>query len=202
MTRPPLDFTDFFLDEHARCHAAAMSGADQQTIQDRLLDGLTDEAMRPHRRLNSIAWLLWHLSRSEDVMMNVLVTDGPQVLQQGGWRARLGRSDSDMGTGMGDAAVTTLSSQVDIGALLAYRTAVGRRTREVVRVLGRGELDQPIDASRLLLAGAFHHAEDGTSRVRGYRRDRKKRCVVTASHDFLHLGESLCIRSLVISRQG
>jgi len=40
---------------------------------------------RPHPRVNSIAWILWHMSRVEDAGLNRFVTDGTQVLDQGDW---------------------------------------------------------------------------------------------------------------------
>jgi len=48
-----------------------------------ILDALTDDQIRsrPDAAVNSIAWLLWHVARGEDVYMNRLLADRSQVLE-------------------------------------------------------------------------------------------------------------------------
>ena len=55
-----MDALEFFALRYDNVHTVLTS---------RLLDGLTDEQLRqrPHG-VNSIAWLLWHLARCEDVI--------------------------------------------------------------------------------------------------------------------------------------
>ena len=43
---------------------------------------------RAGKRLNSLVWLLWHMARVEDVVVNLVVADGRQVLDDG-WALRL-----------------------------------------------------------------------------------------------------------------
>ena len=45
--------------------------------------------LRPHPQLNSIAWLLWHMARSEDMGVNRLIANRPDVLTGDGWASRL-----------------------------------------------------------------------------------------------------------------
>ena len=197
-----MELVDFLLEQHARSHAAAMVGAGERMAEDQLLDGLNEDQLRlrPARGLNSIVWLLWHMARSEDVAVNLLLAGRPQVLDEDVWLERLGIDRRDMGTGMSDEEVATVGARLDIAALRAYRAAVGRRTREVMRGLRDHELDEPIDAERLLAAGAFPNAADGARRVATYWHGRPKRYIVTSSittHSYLHLGEATCIKTLV-----
>ena len=188
-----MELLDFLLEQHARSHAAAMTGAGERMAEDQLLDGLTDDQLRlrPCRGVNSIVWLLWHMARSEDVAVNLLLAGRPQVLDENGWPARLGLDRRDMGTGMSDEEVATVGARLEIAALRAYRVAVGRRTREVMRAVHDHELDEPIDAERLLAAGAFLDPAEGARRVATYWHGRPKRHIVTSSistHSYLHLG--------------
>src|SRR5262245_37514593 len=123
---------DLFLEQHATMHSAAVGG-NKMSAAERTFAGLTDEQMRvrPREDLNSLAWLLWHIARGEDIFLNLVLTGRPQVLDDG-WRKRLGVHRPDLGTGMTSAEVTELTRQVDIAALREYRDAVGRRPREVV----------------------------------------------------------------------
>jgi len=44
---------------------------------DRILGGISDDQMRlrPGKETNSIAWLVWHMARTEDVVVNLVVVD-------------------------------------------------------------------------------------------------------------------------------
>jgi hypothetical protein len=116
---------------------------------DDLLRGLGDEQVRrrPHPGVNTVAWLLWHMARIEDVGVNRFVADRPQVLEE--WRDRLGVARRDVGTGMTDAEVDDLSARVDLRALRGYWDAVAARTREVVAGLRAADLGAPVPGERV-----------------------------------------------------
>ena len=116
-----------------------------------VLDGLSDTQARtrPDPALNSPAWLVWHLARTEDWYVNRFVVDRPQVLEEGGWPARLGLAETRVGTGMTDAEVGDFSACVDLAALRAYRAAVHERTGAVLDALGPDELGETLDPDRL-----------------------------------------------------
>ena len=115
-----------------------------------LLDGLTDDQLRrrPHG-VNSIAWLLWHMARCEDVGVNRFVADRHQVLDDEGWPPRLHVPRRDIGTGMTSAEVDELSARIDTAALRAYWDAVYHRTKAVLLSLQADDLDAPIDPATL-----------------------------------------------------
>jgi hypothetical protein len=197
-----MDLLHFLLDQHAHSHAAALTDAPEPLLSDQVLAGLSEDQLRlrPVPGLNSIAWLLWHIARSEDVMVGVLLTDRGQLLDQDNWFARLNTPHRDMGTGMDDTGVNAVSTHVDIPALLAYRHAVGQRTREIVPTLHTATWDDPIDPTLLLAAHAFPDPTDGQHRVATYWQNRTRRYILTTSlttHNYQHLGEANAIKSLV-----
>src|SRR5438094_6272629 len=127
-----MDARDLFLDQHAAVHSAAVGG-NKMSAAERTFGGLTDEQMRvrPREDLNSIAWLMFHIARAEDIFVNPVLGGRPQVFDDA-WLKRLGVTRRDFGIGMTSAEVTELTRQVELGALREYRDAVGKRTREVV----------------------------------------------------------------------
>src|SRR5262245_64260846 len=78
-----MDARDLFLDQHAAMHSVAVGGNKVSTAE-RTFTGLTDEQMRlrPRGDLNSLAWLLWHIARAEDIFVNGLVAANPQVFDE------------------------------------------------------------------------------------------------------------------------
>jgi hypothetical protein len=109
---------------------------------------------RPHPAVNPIAWLLWHTARIEDVGVNRLLADRPQVLDDG-WMERLAVARRDVGTGMTAAEVDALSAAIDVDGLRGYWAAVTARTLGVVETLRDVDLDAPLDAARVQrVAGA------------------------------------------------
>ncbi|MGQ0570161.1 MAG: DinB family protein [Armatimonadota bacterium] len=113
---------------------------------DDLVSGLTDYQLRhrPDRRVNTITWLLYHVTRAEDIGVNRFLADRREVLDQQQWLERLGLHRRDIGTGMDDVEVDELSDKVDFAALRAYWDAVGLRTLEVMQSLRPEALDAVI----------------------------------------------------------
>src|SRR5262249_25594966 len=137
------DLLAFFLGQHAAVHAVEVSG--REFPGQRVFAGLTDEQMRvrPGPGLNSLVWLLWHMARTEDVAVNVVVAARAQVLDEA-WVNRMKIPWRIIGTSMTHDEVAALTANADVAAVRAYRSAVGRRTREVVQALPADAWDAAI----------------------------------------------------------
>ena len=140
-----------FMSQHAMIHAAGMSGSGLWSFEDEVWQGLTDEAARgiPPEFEHSIVWCFWHLTRCEDITMNLLVAGTPQLLLAEGWFERMGVPARDTGNAMRRDEIASFSNQIDIPALRGYRKAVGRRTRLIVQALEPGQFKHPVDPVRL-----------------------------------------------------
>jgi len=139
-----------FLDHHGMVHAAKLR-ANAYSFQDEILGELTPQQLRycsptmPH----SVVWKLWHIARIEDVTMNLLLADSPQVLHSGKWLDKLAITTVSVGNEMSDAEIAELSETINVKALLDYRLAVGKHTRSLVRRLKADLLWQPPAPDRL-----------------------------------------------------
>jgi hypothetical protein len=101
-----------------------------------LFKGLSDAQVRARPAgVNSVAWLVWHLTRVQDAVMSRLVEDRPQILDEGGWSTALRVDRRDVGSGMTPEDVAALSTAIDTEALRAYRRAVVEFTRQVATSL-------------------------------------------------------------------
>ena len=135
-----------FLALHGILHSAQVAPEAAWSYEDLLLDGLDESQFRvvPPGEDHSLAWILWHISRIEDLTMNLLVAGRDQVFEAGRWLEKIGSPIRHTGNGTGEAVTHALSAAVDINALRAYRHAVGRATREVVRSLTRADFRRAV----------------------------------------------------------
>ncbi len=153
--------------------------------------------VRPGDIGNSIAWLVWHLARVEDVVINTIVRGEPQVLVAGDWQARMRVADERVGTGFEESEVEQLSRSVDVEALDAYWQAVRRATDEWLATAPAGIFDTVPDVRARLSAIppiAPPKAQEG---LIGFWSGRPASFLVRfplISHGYLHLGEMLAIR--------
>ena len=147
-----------FLSQHAIVHSAKLGAGARWSFQDQVLSGLTDAQMRyqPTGRPHSVVWMIWHMTRCEDVTMNLLLADSPQVLHRK-WMSKLGIATENVGNEMSVAESIAISDAINLKALFAYRLAVAKRTRQIVQRLKPAqlwELPKPERLQRILDEGA------------------------------------------------
>ncbi|MBI1736590.1 MAG: DinB family protein [Candidatus Rokubacteria bacterium] len=193
-----MDAKDLLLTQHAIVHSAAVSGARGGTLADRTFQ-VTDEQMRVRPAgQNSLAWLLWHVARAEDVFVHLIFGAGAQVHDET-WRTRLGVDRPEFGAGMTPEEVAALTDTIDLAALREYRNAVGRRTRDVLRELPDSAWEgriEPADMQRAGDAGALGRAAAPLTQFFTGQRRAVLLPSILAIHTSEHIGEALTVRSL------
>jgi len=75
-----MDWKQLFFLQHALVHSPEVSTEGQFHCEPMALAGLMDAQirLRPAENLNSLAWLVWHMTRCEDVAINVAIATGPR----------------------------------------------------------------------------------------------------------------------------
>jgi hypothetical protein len=189
---------ELFLSQHAMVHAAAMSTAGFWSFEDEVLDGVNGQQMRmvPHDCEHSIAWMVWHMTRCEDVTMNLLVAGSQQVLLRENWLERMKINLRDTGNAMDAAAVMEFSSAVDLEVLKDYRLSVGRRTRQIIKQLQPDQVKQKVDPVRLQqirVEGAVLEAASGLLEYWGGLSIAGLLLMPPTRHNFVHWNEALRI---------
>lgn len=195
-----MDFRELFLIQHARLHAVSTANADL-SAQDNALRGASDAQIRarPQTGFNSMAWLLWHITRGEDIGANLVVAEQSQVFDDG-WPGKLGVSRRDFGPGMTDDEVDEFNEAINIDALLAYRDAVGRQTQQIIQSLDAAELEKPIRTELVDRARADGAVSPGGAWVLDRWADKNKTYALghtILGHSFIHLGQMDINRGLL-----
>ncbi|MDD7811754.1 mycothiol transferase [Mycobacterium sp. CSUR Q5927] len=113
---------------------------------DEVTDGLTDEVAtyRPTPEANSIAWLLWHSARVQDIQV-AQVAGVEQAWTRNGWVDRFGldlpRDDSGYGHSAADVAKVRVPTQL----LAGYYRGVHQLTLDYVDGITAEELARVVD---------------------------------------------------------
>ncbi len=110
------------------------------------VNGLTPHelAFRPDAESNSIAWLVWHLTRIQDDHVAEL-DDGRQRWTAQGWVDRFALPLDPGDTGYGHDPETVALVTADASLLLDYYEDVHRRTLQFVASLSESDLEAVVD---------------------------------------------------------
>jgi len=131
-----------------------MTGADllvdvfgriRETVHE-VVEGLSppELAARLDDEANSIAWLVWHLTRVQDDHVSAL-SGSEQVWASAGWMDRFGLSLEAADIGYGHDARQVASVTAGAEALCGYHDAVSDMTGRFVARVTEGDLDRIVD---------------------------------------------------------
>jgi hypothetical protein len=109
-----------------------------------LCDGLTDRVatFRPDPEANTVAWLLWHLSRIQDDHISE-AAERSQVWDR--WRERFDLPFTKHATGYGQNAAEVAAVRVAPELLAGYHAEVDELTTAYLATLSADELQRIID---------------------------------------------------------
>ena len=156
---------------------------------------------RPHPRVNSIAWNMWHITRVEDAGLNRFVMDRSQVFDEGNWMERLNIPWRHHGTDMTFAEVDELNQRIDLSALQEYSRFVQLRTREIISALSPSDLNPIMEEDYLrhlmLEEGLARSNSEGF--IQNYLGWSKGKCLMNfgMTHPYQNVGEIGVIASLL-----
>lgn len=192
-----------FLEQHSRVHASDVSGVNFSTFEDELWNELPYESAIhiPGKDLHSIAWCIWHITRCEDITMNMIIAGATQVLEDGSWLGKVGILQRDTGNAMGLDEMLDFNSKINILELKKYRSAVGRQTREIVKSLHLEDFQRRTDPQALnniLDARAVLLSEQWLLDYWGGLTTAGLLLMPPTRHSFIHLNEAIKIRNRVI----
>jgi hypothetical protein len=113
-----------------------------------LTDGLTEDesSYRPTPAANSIAWLIWHSARCQDLQL-CDIAGVEQVWTRDGWVDRFGLDlpRDDMGYGHSPDDVAKVVASADL--LVGYYRAVHKVTLEYIATVTPDEMDRVVDTN-------------------------------------------------------
>lgn len=189
------------LEQHLMVHTSEMSQINTMTFEDELWEGLDENTFRtmPTVKDETIAWSLWHITRVEDITMNILVADETQVINRDNWLEKLNVKVCDTGNSMTDEEIIDLSSRINMQELRKYRIAVGRKTREIIRDFQPTNLKEKTKPERLqrsLDEGAVLNVESANWLIDFWSRKNVAGILLMpiTRHQIVHINESMRLK--------
>jgi hypothetical protein len=116
----------------------------------------------PTQKDETIAWVIWHIARIEDLTMNFLVARKEQIFSEE-WKDKLGITLVDTGNAWSDPEIMEMSHDVNLEELLNYWDEVGRQTQKVISDLKAEDMKRkvnPEDLQKILQAGGITTQKD------------------------------------------
>ncbi|WP_054955567.1 DinB family protein [Paenibacillus dakarensis] len=196
---------DLFMEQHRLLHSSRMSQSPVATLEDELIKDLREETFRKYPVIardtkNSILWHVWHITRIEDMTMNVLVNNDEQVFYSGKWNEKLGVEYLHSGNEMTELEIADLSEQINISSLMAYRMEVGRKTREVVSGLTPGDFNKKVKVERISMLKEQNAVKKEALCLLDYWSKKTVAGLIlmpATRHIFLHLNKSIHLKEKI-----
>jgi len=190
-----MDLMKWIIAQHRGVRAAFNMTVSSMVTPDQMKE-------RPGGEGNSIAWVMWHMARTEDVIINAMILGEPQLLDSGGWSAKIGIDDQRIGTGFDDNEVEDFCRVVDVKTLDLYWQAVAESTTTWLKSIDPARLDEKPDADAVAAAlpeGTFGPNNAGLQVWAGSSAGRLVGGPII-SHGYMHVGEMTTIRSRLGAR--
>ncbi len=140
------------LELHAMVHPAEISGRDEKTVADFVLDYMMQDNQNEFVKRETwdtdlkyagsktvpICWQFWHTYRIEDLVSNILMENGNQIFNAE-WQKRIGSSITDTGNALELDELASWAKEINVEELRNYMIEVGKNTR---RILANLSLEQ------------------------------------------------------------
>ena len=194
---------EIFFSLHGTLHSGSLSQRDSWSYADYIFNGLTEKQFRaiPEKADHSLIWIFWHISRIEDITMNILVNGGSQVYLSGDWDKKLNSPIHHAGNLILDEELQSLSDEIEIDQLLKYRMEVGKSTQEIVQGLSREDLSSKPHANRLdriMKEGALLPEADVLVEYWSRKKVYQLLLMPPTRHLMVHLNEAQALKGVVL----
>ena len=158
---------------------------------------------RPDGSGNSVVWLMWHLARTEDAIVNAVIHERDQILLTDGWTEKLGVESTLIGTGLGEEEVEDISKRIDVDSVNEYWKTVADETSEWLKTMNEETLERipewRIEEAPPIIAGVENAAAASfwSGRTVGFLFGG-----TVISHGYIHIGEMQSIVGRLGVRSG
>lgn len=136
------------LEVHAMVHPAEVSGREEKTIADYVLDYMLEgnqNALVPREDYETdlhyagtqtvpMCWQFWHTYRIEDLVSNILMVNQNQIFNEE-WKRKMNSPITDTGNALELDEAIAFGKEINVEVLREYMITVGKNTRRILESL-------------------------------------------------------------------
>jgi len=143
------DGIKLLLDMHSILHDKKVYNNKDDTIYNVLWDNLTNETCKIiTNKETSILWDIWHITRIEDIVANIIIGNTEEVLNAE-IQEKLNIKIRDTGNAMSKEEIELFNKNVNIKALNDYRIKVGKQTVKIIKGLTFSDMKRKPEKKQL-----------------------------------------------------
>lgn len=177
----------------------------RRVFENNIHSALSADQMRerPDGVGNSVVWLMWHMARTEDAIVNAVICERDQILLTDGWTERLGVESTLIGTGLGEEEVEDISKRIDVDSVNEYWKTVADESSEWLKTMDEETLERipewRLEEAPPIIAGVENAAAASfwSGRTVGFLFGG-----TVISHGYIHIGEMQSIVGRLGVRSG
>ena len=137
---------ELYLSMHKYLHFSDID----DTLMNQLWKSLDtkDFSIMPTIKDVTIAWNIWHITRIEDLTINILLNESNQIFNKE-WKKKLNVEFTDTGNAMIDDEIMELSRNINIDVLKEYRKAVGNQSQNILSKLVFEDMKRKVESKNI-----------------------------------------------------
>jgi len=140
---------NLLLEMHSLLHDKKLYKITTETFYDDLWEDIKDETCRIiSNKETSILWNIWHISRIEDLISNILIGRKETVFNKE-IQAKLNIKIKDTGNAMTYSEIESFNKDINIKELREYRIKVGKSTQKIIKSLEFSDVKRKVEKKQL-----------------------------------------------------
>jgi hypothetical protein len=135
------------MEMHGLLHDKKVYKNANDTIYNTLWNNLKEETCKIiSNKETSIIWNIWHITRIEDIVANILIGNADEVFNN---YIQLNINIRDTGNAMDYNEIEFLNKNINIKTLKEYRIKVGKQTQKIIKGLKFTDMKKKMERTQL-----------------------------------------------------
>jgi len=140
---------NLLLEMHSLLHDKKAYNGKTETYYNEFWNSLNDETFRIiSKKETSILWNIWHITRIEDIVSNILIADKKPIFDDE-TQKKINIKIKDTGNAMSYSEIDTFNKEINIKELNVYRLKVGKTTKKIIESMKFCDIKKKVSREQL-----------------------------------------------------
>jgi hypothetical protein len=140
---------NILLGMHSLLHDKKVYKNTAETFYDDLWENLKEDTCKIiSNKETSILWNIWHITRIEDIVSNILIGKRETIFNEE-IQAKLNIIIKDTGNAMTYSEIESFNNNININGLKEYRIKVGKSTQKIIKAIEFNDTKRKVEKEQL-----------------------------------------------------